>query len=489
MPDASGLLALGQALDQYLLGEYSPPPGTQTALGFVPGVAVNPSSFAPTGVVNPLAVQTFLNSVANVLGPVVDGRFAGFMSAQQIYGMVIDVASPLDAPGTPAADAFLSVKNTARSAFGVSPVKQLVAIPMNWYDAANTEGWSTFTTATREGAGEQQASSAGDTSSTPPVAAPPIVAPTERFEQLWRWRTLDEAALADVVIPAQEAVGEVSEPVVVRDHRVERYQPEVFDHRSVDLSGVAVRDHRSLSGVVRNGSATQLRAAASVRPLMSRSVAAADGAEVDASATQVLARAPRRQLVAALAEDQPGFAANENVMVRSQALAHLIRVETPVLVAEIDDDAETSSSQSVESHELNLSLEYCFVQVSREAWWNDAVLRMPRWYAPGCRSGAFSSGASVGGLPLGVPIAMVLTRNVSVTGQWSEADRSAAESHTSFGPWSMHDSAMSYEESTDTATLTIPGMQVVAVVCALLPQLAPADDPVLGPAAGGATQG
>src|SRR3954454_16610043 len=261
MPDASGLLALGQALDQYLLEEYSPPPGTQTALGFVPGVAVNPSSFAPTGVVNPLAVQTFLNSVANVLGPVVDGRFAGFMSAQQIYGMVIDVASPLDAPGTPAADAFLSVKNTARSAFGASPVKQLVAIPMNWYDAANTEGWASFTTATREGAGEEEATSAGDTPSTPPVATPPIVAPTERFKQLWRWRTLDEAALADVVIPAQEAAGEVSEPVVVRDHRVETYQPKVFDHRSVDLSSVAVRDHRSMSGTVRNGSASELREA------------------------------------------------------------------------------------------------------------------------------------------------------------------------------------------------------------------------------------
>ena len=100
MPNASGLLALGQALDDYLVGEYSPPPGTQTALGFLPGIAVNPSSFAPTGVVNPLAVNTFLNSVLNVLGPVVDGRFAGFLSAHQIYGTVLDVAFPVDPLGT-----------------------------------------------------------------------------------------------------------------------------------------------------------------------------------------------------------------------------------------------------------------------------------------------------------------------------------------------------------------------------------------------------
>jgi hypothetical protein len=43
----------------------------------------------------------------------------------------------------------------------------------------------------------------------------------------------------------------------------------------------------------------------------------------------------------------------------------------------------------------------------------------------------------------------------------------------------MHDAEMTYEQSSETATLTIPGMQVVAVVCALLPPLAPADDPAL----------
>jgi hypothetical protein len=443
MPDASGLLALGQALDEHLIGAYSPPPGTQTALGFLPGVAVNPSSFAPTGVVNPFAVQTFLDTVANVLGPVVDGRFAGFMSAEQIYGMVIDVAWPLDPPGTPAADAFLSVKDTARSAFGASPVKQLVTVPSDWYDAAGTEGWSTFSTSDTHQAGQQDASSTGD---APPVRTPPVLPPRERFEALWRWRTLDPAATADVVLPSQPTVGE-GEPVPVL----------VPDHSSVDLSEVSVRGHRSVSSLVRF-----------------RSV---DG--VDPSPARVLATAPRRQLLASLAANQGELAPGESAVVRSTALARLIEVQTPVLVAEIDDDSDATSTQSVESDELTLSMEYCFVQVSRQAWWNDAILRMPRWYAPGCAAGAFSSGDSVGGLPLGVPIAMVLTRNVSVTGHWTEADRSAAESHTSFGPWSMHDAEMAYEESTEAATLTIPGMQVVAVVCALLPPLAPADDPAL----------
>jgi len=40
-------------------------------------------------------------------------------------------------------------------------------------------------------------------------------------------------------------------------------------------------------------------------------------------------------------------------------------------------------------------------------------------------------------------------------------------------------STMEYDESNQSATLAIPGWQVVAVVCALLPPLAPADDPSL----------
>ena len=52
MADASGLLALGQALDEYLVGEYSPPPGTQTAFGFLAGVPVNATTFKNGVVVN-----------------------------------------------------------------------------------------------------------------------------------------------------------------------------------------------------------------------------------------------------------------------------------------------------------------------------------------------------------------------------------------------------------------------------------------------------
>ena len=101
-----------------------------------------------------------------------------------------------------------------------------------------------------------------------------------------------------------------------------------------------------------------------------------------ASDVRVLAAGNRRQLQAALAPDDAMVFAGD-LRVSSKALARLIEVEAPTAVADIDDDRDTTSTQSMETHELTLSLEYCFVQISRAAWWDDAVLRLPRWYAPG----------------------------------------------------------------------------------------------------------
>ncbi|WP_375430647.1 hypothetical protein [uncultured Friedmanniella sp.] len=496
MSDATGLLALGQALDDYLSSEYAPPPGTQTALGFVPGVAVNPSSFSPTGVVNPMAVQTFLNVVTNLMGPVVDGRFSGFLSAATMYGALINMATPLDPLGTPAADAFLRVVNTARSAFGGNGPKELVAVPLNWYDATSTGGWSTYTTTSSEQSGEGQSSTSGTgeppTDTLPdPHQSPPIIDQT-RFEKMWRFRTLDETAIAEVVVPTVDppvAVEVTQPPVVVAEQLVKSHQPVVRDHVGVDLSETSVRTKGRVFQTRLSASSADLLVPSTGRlqlraPTLAAGFVATPLARTvdDDAAVRVLAAGSRRQLVAALAQDNSVIAGDGDLAV-SQALAHLIRAQSPAVVAEIDDDRETTSTQSMETNELTLSLEYCFVQISRDGWWNDAVLRMPRWYAPGQKAGEFSSGTAVGGLPLGVPIAMVLTRNVSVSGRWTESDRTAAESHTSLGPWSMQDSQMAYDASSETATLTMPSMQVVAVVCAVLPALPPSDDPSLPAAA------
>jgi hypothetical protein len=462
MPDASGLPALGRALDEHLIAEYSPPPGTQTALGFLAGVAVNPDSFVDNGVVNPLDVNTFLDALVNKVAPVVDGRFAGgLFPASQLFEAMLAFGTPVAPPGTPAADAFAMMKGAAGSAYGVfGAPHDLVTAPANWYDPAQA-GWSQFSVSAAQASGSATGSSSGQT--------PPVVAPTEaRFERLWRWRTIDPAVLADVVTPAVEPP--VAAPAV-RDHRTPVDRAVVVrDHRTAAIRDRAVIDRGAILGKVALREASLASA--------QESTPAAEPAEM-----RLLATAPRLQL-ANIVDVDPILSADSAPADRSQEVAQLLDANAPTLIAALDGDGETSSTQSVESSDLTLSMEYCLVELSRSAWWNDVLVRMPGWYAPQMRAGDLVPTAALAGKPVGVPVAMVLTRNVTVTGHWSEADRSAAASHTSFGPWHIGATELEFSATDETASLTIPGMQVVAVICSLLPTLPPVDDPALPPPAG-----
>ena len=479
MADASGLLALGQALDEALIENYSPPPGTQTALGFLPGVPVNPASFEVGGVVNPARVNAFLNIVVNKVGPVIGGRFpGGVLDADQLFALLLLASRPLAGPGSAAADVFAGLKSMASSAFGIlGPPKDIGTAPLNWSDRTSNDGWKRFTTSTSTSSGTTTGTSSGET--------PPIVR-DHRFEQLWKWRTLDPAQMVQVSLPADpppvfnggivlngslqiqpQLAEEASRNVIVRDHR------------GLQLRAETIRDHRS---------ASVKTAFAGRRLAMRPELAVADEAVQPAAAVAeqavdapVLAMAPRLQLTSMI-DAVPLLASTEAPAATSQAMAEMVAEQAPVLIANLDTDAETTSTQSVESSQLTLSLEYLYVDLARDSWWNDMLVRTDDWYAPGARAGEWVPTASGTDQPWGVPIAMVLTRNVQVSGQWSDVDRSARDSHTSFGPWQLGSSESSWDEHGETATLTIQGMQVVAVVCSLLGPLPPVDDPALPPA-------
>lgn len=504
MSDASGLLALGRALDDYLVGEYSPPPGTQTALGFLAGVSVDPATFQNNGVVNPALVQVFLNLVVNRVAPVVGGRFVGsLLPAHQLYAALLAVGMPVAPLGTPAADAFLALKTMAGSAFGVlGAPKDVVTAPSNWFDPAGRGGWSSFSTTSSGSSGSSEGSSGGATprptippksprpTKPSPGETPPIIA-REQFEQLWQWRKLDPAAMAEVVLPASKAVETVSakaaKPVMMGSLKIQPdavmrrkvvATPIVRDQFAPGISDVVAADVPLSSFTAQPAGELKLTAspklamrAIDAEPMIAKSVVAAP-------LDRIMATAPRRQLTD-LVDAEPVLVTTADSKVKSQAMAKLIADRSPVLVADFRRDGETTSTQRVESQALTLSLEYCFVQISRDAWWNEVLVRMPGWCAPGLRAGDLVPGRQGTGLPVGVPIAMVVTRNVRVSGRWSEADRAAAASHTSFGPWEMSQSKMSFDKSQETATLEIPDTQVVAVVCSLLPSLPPADDPAL----------
>jgi hypothetical protein len=428
------------------------------------------------------------------------------LPAHQLYASLLALGMPVAPLGTPAADAFLALKTMAGSAFGVlGAPKDVVTAPSNWFDAAGRGGWSSFSTTSSGSSGSSGGSSGGATPrpaiplvKTPrptkpaPGETPPIIA-QEQFEQLWQWRKLDPAAMVNVVMPASKTVeaapAATAKPVmtgslkiqpdaVVRDHRTAAETPIVRDHRALDISDVSVAKAQMASFTAQPTGELKLTASPKLAmrtidaaPVITKSAAAAP---VD----RIMASAPRRQFTD-LVDAEPVLVTSADSAVKSQAMAKLIADRSPALIADLKRDSETTSTQRVESQNLTLSLEYCFVQISRDAWWNEVLVRLPGWCAPGLRAGDLVPGRQGTGLSVGVPIAMVVTRNVRVSGRWSEADRAAADSHTSFGPWEMSRSKMSFDKSQETATLEIPDTQVVAVVCSLLPSLPPADDPAL----------
>lgn len=135
-----------------------------------------------------------------------------------------------------------------------------------------------------------------------------------------------------------------------------------------------------------------------------------------------------------------------------------------------------SSTQMVEAEHISVSFDYCLVKLSR-AWWNELFVAIKGWYIPTYGAGNLAAGSvdGSGGQCPTIPSAMFLVRNVSISGSWSEQDRTVLPSAASFGPISLIGRSID-----SNLTITIPGMQIVGWMADILPALPPLSDPNLG---------
>ncbi len=135
-----------------------------------------------------------------------------------------------------------------------------------------------------------------------------------------------------------------------------------------------------------------------------------------------------------------------------------------------------SSTQMVEAERISVSFDYCLVKLSR-TWWNELFVAIKGWYIPTYGAGNLAAGSVDGSedqCPT-IPSAMFLVRNVSISGSWSEQDRTVIPSAASFGPISLIGRSID-----SNLTITIPGMQIVGWMADILPALPPMSDPNLG---------
>lgn len=145
----------------------------------------------------------------------------------------------------------------------------------------------------------------------------------------------------------------------------------------------------------------------------------------------------------------------------------------------------SASHSSAENHShmdaqnFELSAELIQVRIMRP-WFDPTLLTMSGWWLDGYDKDGVSSLL----LPL-VPVSLIVARNVKITADFSEEDKSHFESQSSakasvgWGPFSVSGS-YSRSSSKDTfssklngGTLSLPGLQVVAIASSLTPLCPP----------------
>jgi hypothetical protein len=138
----------------------------------------------------------------------------------------------------------------------------------------------------------------------------------------------------------------------------------------------------------------------------------------------------------------------------------------------------------------NLTLEAELINVSiKRPWFNPLLLTMNQWWLSGQKRGYISNANATdlqGVMPI-VPTGFVVARNVKITADFSEQDKSFVSNAIStkasggWGPFSVsgsysHSSSKSeFHAKFDGGTLELPGLQLIAWISSIMPISPPMD--------------
>lgn len=135
-----------------------------------------------------------------------------------------------------------------------------------------------------------------------------------------------------------------------------------------------------------------------------------------------------------------------------------------------------TTPQPVTAAKITIGFDYCLVTAERD-WLSDAFLASKGWYIPGMKAGDLSTGTvdnNTGLVPF-VPIAMILVRNLNISGSWTAEDTAAISTAAAIGPFNLMDKTIDQR----TSALSCPGVQLLAWLCQVQPLLPPESDPAL----------
>lgn len=451
---------LGQQLQDFLSAQFQAPAGSSTVLAFLPaGIAVDPQSLYVGEQVNPMLVQEWLRIVADPLAEIVGGSATTAQAhASTVMQAIALFATPTAPIGSDAANIIGRLKSLANSA--TTPVSDVVdAAPLDWFDPSVVPTWPAHsTTATAQPA---STGTGGGLPAPIPIHLPPI----------WAWRHLPAEGLihrrpgpdpADVTSQDntnRQGAGDAG----LRLTPVRAFRP--FEE---GVSSPLRKNPAAMSRDFNTVSTTDPGTTVVTQTEASHSTAAVARISPEVAASTI-------SLVAAGAGESgqppPTASPSANGVLRTDSVVLLDRN----WLGAQSQIAAAADSAPVDAASLTLSLRYRLVQLSRSAWWSDLLVAAPGWCFAGQPAGSLVPGTLPSGTCVGMPVALVLTDEVSVTGTWTDGDKAALADSTHFGPWQLS----AGEGSSGAGSLQIPGMQAIAVIYQVLPILPPDADPGL----------
>lgn len=159
--------------------------------------------------------------------------------------------------------------------------------------------------------------------------------------------------------------------------------------------------------------------------------------------------------------------------------------------------ASSQSSQydlSTETSNMRISFRLARIEIRRR-WMNPSIYSLQGWSVAGRAAGAYSNGQhenNPGVFPL-LPTSFIVARDIQISASWGSSDLHQASRSTSasasvgWGPFSLSgsyrnsSSTRTYHSSFDGTTITVPGIQVVGWISAVLPLSPPSGGPSAQP--------
>ncbi|MDQ3564848.1 MAG: hypothetical protein M3436_12120 [Pseudomonadota bacterium] len=423
-----------------------------------PGYSLSPADFkapdAPNGPYDAEIAKETVSQVANIVPTLNKGQFenSGF-EVDDLYAILISSAIPVGAtPDTLAtnplnrlfSDAQYELLQARRGSKSDPNVfyYPCTATPSNWYDEAASQHWSAI-----------QIKSADIKPANTPISlftkSGGLTLANKGILKL-RPDVVNESALKKDI---QQTIG--TKDLLVK----QRMGPAA----AIGINPRPMDAHIALASGTTIGATPKLAGTSSARAATFSN---------DLSAARNAAVFTKKSSPVNIFGDTTFKANLQNIQLNQQNLdastSKNLSLTQRILVKDLINQTLPTKPVSPATEGFNISFKFCRVNIDRD-WFNLALLVNRNWYMFNTAAHEYSTGTAdnnPGMFPL-LPLSFIAIRDLRITANWSQEDRSNLEKAVSFGFFDIRNGTLNQN------TLEVQGLQIIFWISKLTPPLPP----------------